>query len=117
MKRTRLPILPSFAMTAHKSQGQTLKKVIIDLKNCRIRGTESPYVMVSHVTLLDSLPIPHPFRSSKIKCQQSEDVQNEFTCPHWMDLPTSLAIHHLPYGPDVTAVDCLEPLMHMPVGC
>ena len=76
IKRTQLPILPAFAMTAHKAQGQTLKKVIIDLDNCR--GTESPYVMVSRVTSLEGLLILRPFRSSKIKCRQSEDVRNEF---------------------------------------
>ena len=76
IKRTQLPLLPAFAMTAHKAQGQTLKKVIIDLENCR--GTESPYVMVSRVTLLEGLLILRPFRSSKIKCRQSEDVRKEF---------------------------------------
>ena len=63
IKRTQLPLLPAFAMTAHKAQGQTLKKVIIDLENCR--GTESPYVMVSCVTSLEGLLILRPFRSSK----------------------------------------------------
>ena len=59
-----------------KLKDRHLKKVIIDFKNCR--GTEYPYVMVSCVTSLDCLLILHPFRSSKIKCQQSEDTQNEF---------------------------------------
>ena len=34
IKRTQLPITPAFAMTAHKSQGQTMKKVIVDLEGC-----------------------------------------------------------------------------------
>ena len=55
IKRTQLPIAPAFAMTAHKAQGQTLNKVIVDLESCR--GTESPYVMVSHVTSLNGLLI------------------------------------------------------------
>lgn len=75
IKRTQLPIAPAFAMTAHKAQGQTLNKIIIDLESCR--GTESPYVMVSRVTSLEGLLILRPFKLSKIKCHQSQDTQKE----------------------------------------
>lgn len=40
IKCTQVPIMPAFAMTPHKAQGQTLAKVIIDLECCN--GTESP---------------------------------------------------------------------------
>ncbi len=30
IKRTQVPIMPAFAMTAHKAQGQTLSNVIVD---------------------------------------------------------------------------------------
>ena len=63
-------------MTAHKAQGQTLNKVIVDLESCR--GTESPYVMVSHVTSLNGLLILRPFKFAKIKCHQSQDTRQEF---------------------------------------
>jgi len=76
IKRTQLPIAPAFAMTAHKAQGQTLNKVIIDLESCK--GTESPYVMVSRVTSLNGLLILRPFKFSKIKCHQSQDTRQEF---------------------------------------
>jgi len=76
IKRTQLPITPAFAMTAHKSQGQTLKKVIIDLQSCR--GTEAPYVMVSRVTSLEGLLILRPFQYGKISCRQSQDTRKEF---------------------------------------
>ena len=76
IKRTQLPITPAFAMTAHKSQGQTMKKVIIDLEGCR--GTEAPYVMVSRVTSLEGLLILRPFNYAKISCHQSQDTRNEF---------------------------------------
>ena len=59
IERTQVPILPAFAMTAHKAQGQSLPNVIIDLQSCR--GTESPYVMVSRVTSLDGLLILRNF--------------------------------------------------------
>jgi len=75
IKRTQLPIAPAFAMTAHKAQGQTLDKVIIDLESCK--GTESPYVMVSRVTSLNGLLILRPFKFSKIKCHQSQDTRQE----------------------------------------
>ena len=42
---TQVPVLPAFAMTAHRAQGQTLSNVIVDLQSCR--GTEAPYVMIS----------------------------------------------------------------------
>ena len=63
-------------MTAHKAQGQTLHKVIVDLESCR--GTESPYVMISRVTSLEGLLILRSFKFSKIKCHQSQDTRQEF---------------------------------------
>ena len=76
IRRTQLPILPAFAMTAHKAQGQTMEKVLVDLESCK--GTESPYVMVSRVTSLEGLLILRPFKSSKIQCRLSEDTRKEF---------------------------------------
>jgi ATP-dependent exoDNAse (exonuclease V) alpha subunit len=54
IKRTQLPVLPAFAITAHKSQGKTYSACVVNLTGCR--GTESPYVMLSRVTP-DSVPI------------------------------------------------------------
>ena len=34
IKRTQIPLIPAFLMTAHKAQGQTLSNVIIDLQSC-----------------------------------------------------------------------------------
>ncbi|OSD06274.1 hypothetical protein PYCCODRAFT_1348340, partial [Trametes coccinea BRFM310] len=64
-------------ITAHKAQGQTFKRVIVDLAGCR--GTESPYAMLSRATSLDGVLILCPFDKKKITCGQSEDVQKEFT--------------------------------------
>ncbi|KIM74965.1 hypothetical protein PILCRDRAFT_79543 [Piloderma croceum F 1598] len=59
-------------MTAHKAQGMMLVKAIVDLESCR--GTESPYIMVSRVKLLDGLLILCPFRRQKIQCHQSPET-------------------------------------------
>jgi hypothetical protein len=75
IRRTQVPILPAFTMTAHKAQGQTLSKVVVDLESCR--GTEAPYVMVSHVKTLDGLLIMRPFSKHKIMSRQSEDTRRE----------------------------------------
>jgi hypothetical protein len=75
VKHTQLPIAPGFAMTIHKSQGQTLERVIVDLESCS--GTESPYVMISRVRSLQGLLIMRPFAMNKIRCRQSLDSREE----------------------------------------
>ncbi|KAG2152921.1 hypothetical protein DEU56DRAFT_713365, partial [Suillus clintonianus] len=64
-------------ITAHKSQGQTMQKVIVDLGNKWCRGTEKPYVMVSRATSLQSLFILRPFSYNTICSHPSEDVRRE----------------------------------------
>ena len=73
--RFQVPLIPAFAMTAHKSQGQTIDKAIVDLAACH--GTEAPYVMVSRVRRLDDLLILRPFPFAKIRCRMSEDSRRE----------------------------------------
>lgn len=51
IKWTQVPIMPAFAMTAHKAQGQTMDRAIVDLESCF--GTESLYIMISKVRSLD----------------------------------------------------------------
>lgn len=86
VKRTQLPIIPAFAMTTHKAQGQTLSNVIIDIESCR--GTEAPYVMVSRVKTLAGLLILRPFTESKITCRQSEDTRREMKRLQFLRLKT-----------------------------
>ncbi|KAF8344842.1 hypothetical protein F5887DRAFT_837590, partial [Amanita rubescens] len=62
-------------MTAHKSQGQTLNKAIVDLKDTR--GTEAPYVMLSRVRRLDDLLILRPFPFARIRCRPSQDTRRD----------------------------------------
>jgi hypothetical protein len=76
LKRTQLPLVPAFAMTAHKAQGKTMEVVVVDLESTR--GTESPYVMLSRAKSLDGVFILRPFRQKVIQCRPKEDVRNEF---------------------------------------
>ncbi|KAF9642413.1 hypothetical protein BDM02DRAFT_3105726, partial [Thelephora ganbajun] len=62
--------------TAHKAQGQTMNKVIVDLSSCV--GTEAAYVMVSRCTHLDGLLVLRPFPISKITVRRSQDAREEF---------------------------------------
>ncbi|KAF8340218.1 hypothetical protein F5887DRAFT_853569, partial [Amanita rubescens] len=62
-------------MTAHKSQGQTMKRAIVDLDSCS--GSEAPYVMISRVKSLSGLLIYRPFDKRKIRCCLSQDARAE----------------------------------------
>jgi hypothetical protein len=75
VKRTQCPLIPAFTMTVHKSQGQSLEKVIVDLESCR--GTEAPYVMVSQATSLDGLLVYHAFDKQRIRRNMSQDCRAE----------------------------------------
>ena len=69
---SQIPIQPAFSITAHKSHGLSLDRVVVDLESCS--GLESPYVMVSRVRSLDGLMVLQPFRHSKISCALQQDV-------------------------------------------
>ncbi len=73
--RHQVPIMPAFAMTAHKAQGQTLERAIVDLENCR--GTEPPYIMISRVKSLNGLLILRDYNYGRISSRQSEDYRKE----------------------------------------
>jgi hypothetical protein len=76
MKRTQLPLVPAFAMTAHKAQGKTMEAIVVDLESTH--GTEAPYVMISRATSLDGVFILRPFRKKIIQCRPNQDVRDEF---------------------------------------
>ena len=75
-QRSQLPITPAFAMTAHKSQGNTLTSAILDIESCL--STEAVYVMLSRVKKSDNIRILRPFRKAKIATRISEDLRREF---------------------------------------
>ena len=75
-QRKQLPITPAFALTAHKSQGNTLTAAILDLEGCLT--TEAVYVMLSRVKKSHNICILRPFRKAKISTRISEDLRKEF---------------------------------------
>lgn len=76
IKRRQVPIEPGFAVTAHKSQGQTMDRVVVDLAGCS--GTEQPYVMVSRSSSLSGLVVLRDFDPGQITKRRSEDLRKEF---------------------------------------
>jgi hypothetical protein len=104
IERTQLPIVPAFAMTAHKAQGQTLDKVIVDLASCK--GTEAPYVMLSRAKSLDGVHILRPFDFKKISTRPSEESQDEFKRLEILKLRTIVE-----HGSSTEAQEALRVLM------
>ena len=76
VNRQHFPLVPLFSCTAHKSQGQTLKKAIVDLVprngNTRGVGIEFSYVPLSRVKTLQDLVILRPFDGKILKRQVNE---------------------------------------------
>ena len=86
IRRTQLPVLPVFALTVHKAQGQMMERAMVDLEGCR--GSESPYVMLSRIKSLEGLAILHPFSKARIVCRPSEDSHREQCRLHLCNLVT-----------------------------
>ncbi|CAF1464816.1 unnamed protein product, partial [Adineta ricciae] len=62
IKRSALPLVPAYCITTHKSQGQTLSKVVIDLKlPNETDDIAAVYVPLSRVKRLADLAILRPF--------------------------------------------------------
>ena len=72
IKRKAFPLIPAYSMTTHKSQGQTLEKVIIDLVTPP-EPTEvaSVYVPLSRVKRLDNILIIRPFEFATLQVKPS----------------------------------------------
>ncbi|KAF8221249.1 hypothetical protein L208DRAFT_1329163 [Tricholoma matsutake] len=105
---TQVPIVPAFAMTAHRAQGQTIEKVIINLESCR--GTEAPYVMLSRATSLDSILILRPFQQKCITCALSQDARIEKHRLHELSLHTLIKFGNRSQAEQ--ASQCLTSLHH-----
>ena len=73
IRRRHFPLVPVFSCTAHKSQGQTLPKAVIDLfLTGKPKGIEFAYVPLSRVRKLEDLTILRPFDPSVLKAQVNE---------------------------------------------
>jgi hypothetical protein len=76
IKWKQVPIEPGFSITAHKAQGKTLQRVVVDRAGCS--GTEAPYVMVSRATTLCGLGVLRGFDIKQITKRPSEDLRRDF---------------------------------------
>ena len=76
INRRHFPLVPRFACTAHKSQGQTLSKAIVDLvvPEDKIGPVEISfsYVPLSRVRALDDLTILRPFDPAILRAPVNE---------------------------------------------
>ncbi|CAF5215865.1 unnamed protein product, partial [Rotaria magnacalcarata] len=78
IKRKALPLIPAYSMITHKSQGQTLGKIIIDL--VMPPGpieVASVYVLLSRVKRLDDLLIIRPFEFAALQVKPSTAQREE----------------------------------------
>jgi hypothetical protein len=87
LRRYQVPLDAGFATTAHKVQGRTLEKVIVDLASCI--GMEAAYVMVSRSTSLDGLMVLRPFPIGKIRAHRSQEARDEFCRLDGLDAQTT----------------------------
>ena len=76
IKRIQFPLVPRFSCTAHKSQGQTLDKAIVDLvPQPGLKGgvqINFSYVPLSRVRTSKNLTILRPFDPSILKAEVNE---------------------------------------------
>ncbi|CAF1263433.1 unnamed protein product [Rotaria sordida] len=72
VKRKALPLIPAYSMTTHKSQGQTLGKIIVDLViPPGPLEVASVYVPLSRVKSLEDLLIIRPFEFVTLQVKPS----------------------------------------------
>lgn len=78
VKRKALPLIPAYSITTHKSQGQTLPKIVIDL-NMPPGQVEvaSAYVPLSRVQQLTDLVILQDFNISALQVKPSKGQLDE----------------------------------------
>ena len=74
-----IPLIPSYAITIHKSQGQTLKNIIVDL-GVRELATGLTYTALSRTTHLNNIAfeeMPELKRFMRIKSPRLTNRINE----------------------------------------
>ncbi|CAF1293661.1 unnamed protein product [Adineta ricciae] len=73
IKRRALPLVPAYSITTHKSQGQTLNKVVINLKLPNdTDDIAAVYVPLSRVKRLDDLIILRHFDYKVLAIKRSK---------------------------------------------
>ena len=61
---SQFPLVPAYAMTIHKSQGQTYKNIVCDIERCFANG--QAYVALSRCASLDGLHLKAPVNRASI---------------------------------------------------
>jgi hypothetical protein len=78
VKRKALPLIPAYSITTHKSQGQTLPKIIIDLNMPPgMVEVASAYVPLSRVQQLSDLVILQDFSITALQVKPSKGQVSE----------------------------------------
>ena len=73
VKRRGLPLVPAYSITTHKSQGQTLPKIVIDLNMPPgVVEVASAYVPLSRVQQLTDLVILQDFSINALQVKPSK---------------------------------------------
>jgi len=88
VSRSQLPLLPTYAYTANKIQGQSLQYALVDLKSAR--GTQALYVMISRAISLNNLAVICWFPSTNVNRRLSQAYRNEFNRLQKLDEETRL---------------------------
>ncbi|KAJ3539217.1 hypothetical protein NM688_g6398 [Phlebia brevispora] len=86
INRAQIALQPAYAFTAHRAQGQTYERVVVDLQSCK--GSESPYVMLSRATSLEGVLILRSFDKNKICCPPAQGLRTEWARLRWLELRT-----------------------------
>ena len=76
IQRTQLPLLPSWDITIHKSQGMTVSHIVIDLGlKCTKPGQS--YVALSRVKSLTGLALTADFTEKAIRTSKKVKIEME----------------------------------------
>ena len=87
ISRSQLPVVPAYAYTANKIQGQSLEHALVDLKSAR--GTQALYVMISRAVSLENLAVIRWFPSTNLDRRLSQAYRNEFERIRLLDEKTT----------------------------
>ncbi|CAF1173363.1 unnamed protein product [Didymodactylos carnosus] len=75
--RQQLPFVPAYSLTTHKSKGQTIPKIVIDLVPGTRPNVALTYVPLSRVKRLRDLVILRPFLKSVLQIKPNQEQTKE----------------------------------------